>query len=110
MVLCGGKCKENFVLRMLFVSVAVSLQCDKIFGLDSPLCKKLPVFTSVQEETLATLNLVKVAVVSVFGLCGKVLVAGGYRDDICEKVPEASLVSNRTNSTWLQDGPTAGQG
>lgn len=64
---------------MLFVPVAVSLQCGKIFELDSALCKGLPVSSSAQEETLATLNLVKVAVVSIFGLCGKVLVAGGLQ-------------------------------
>lgn len=79
MVLCGGKCKDNFVLTMLFVPVTVSVQCGKIFELGSALCKRLPVSTSAQEDTLTTMNLVKVAVVSVFGLSGKVLVAGIYR-------------------------------
>lgn len=106
-------CSNNFrtiVQTILFVPVAVSLQCAKILELDSALCEGLPVSTSAQKETLATLNLVKVAVISVFALCSKVLVAGGYRGDSCENVQEASLMSDRAHSRWLQHGPTAGQG
>jgi len=47
----------------------------------------------------------------VFGLCDKVLVAGGgYTGGFCEKLPEASPMSDRANDSWLQDGPAAGQG
>jgi len=39
---------------------------------------------------------------SVVGLCGKVLVAGGYkRGGFCEKLQEASPMSNRANASWL---------
>ncbi|GAB0207921.1 interleukin-15 [Grus japonensis] len=45
------------------------------------------------------------------GLRGKVLVAGGiYRGGFCEKLLEASPVSDRANASRLQDGPTTGQG
>lgn len=35
------------------------------------------------------------------GLCGQVLVVGGF----FEKLPEISSVSDRANVSWLQDGP-----
>jgi len=48
---------------------------------------------------------------SVVGLCGKVFVVGrGYRVGFCEKLLEASPVSDRANASWPQDRPTAGQG
>ena len=47
---------------------------------------------------------------TVLGLCGKVFVAGGHRGGFCEKLLEASPMSDRANDSWLQDGPTAGQG
>ncbi|PKU45848.1 rna-directed dna polymerase from mobile element jockey-like [Limosa lapponica baueri] len=43
-------------------------------------------------------------------LCGKVLVAVGYRGGFCEKLLEASSMSDRVNARWLQNGPAAGQG
>ena len=46
----------------------------------------------------------------VLDLRGKVLVAGGYRGGFCEKLLGASHMSNRTNTSQLQDRPTAGQG
>ncbi|KAK4824797.1 hypothetical protein QYF61_019465 [Mycteria americana] len=46
----------------------------------------------------------------VLGLHGKVLVVGGYRGGFCEKLLEASPMSDRANAGWLQDGPTTGQG
>jgi len=46
----------------------------------------------------------------VLGLRGKVFVVGSYRGDFCEKLPEASPMSNRANTNQLQDGPAAGQG
>ena len=47
---------------------------------------------------------------TVLGLRGKVLVAGGYRGGFCEKLLEASSMSDRANAIWLQDGPATGQG
>jgi len=45
------------------------------------------------------------------GLHGKILVAGGIQGGgFCEKLLEASPVSDRANASQLQDGPTAGQG
>ena len=44
------------------------------------------------------------------GLCGKILVAGGYMGGFCEKLLEASPVSDRANASRLQEGPAAGQG
>ncbi|GAB0181127.1 mitochondrial enolase superfamily member 1 [Grus japonensis] len=44
------------------------------------------------------------------GLHGKVLVAGGYRGGFCEKLLEASPVSDRANASQVQDGPAVGQG
>ncbi|GAB0206293.1 hypothetical protein GRJ2_003094900 [Grus japonensis] len=35
---------------------------------------------------------------------------GGYRGGFCEKLLEASPLSDRANASRLQDGPTAGQG
>ena len=46
----------------------------------------------------------------VLGLCGKVLVVGGYRGGFCEKLPEASPMSDGANTSRLQDRPIAGQG
>ena len=46
----------------------------------------------------------------VLGLRGEILVAGGYRCGFCEKLLEASPVSDRANASLLQDGPAAGQG
>jgi len=44
-------------------------------------------------------------------LHGKVLVlGGGYRGGFCEKLPEASPMSDKASASQLQDGPTAGQG
>jgi len=37
----------------------------------------------------------------IMGLCGKVLVAGGYRDGFCEKLREASPMSDKTSASWL---------
>lgn len=45
-----------------------------------------------------------------FGFCDKALVAGGSRSGVCEKVPEASPVSDRANASQLQDRAAAGQG
>ena len=36
--------------------------------------------------------------------------AGGYRDGICEKLLEASSVSDRVSVSRSQDGPVAGKG
>ena len=35
---------------------------------------------------------------------------GGYRGGSCEKLLEASFMSNRANASQLQDRPTTGQG
>ncbi|KAJ7412423.1 hypothetical protein BTVI_46489 [Pitangus sulphuratus] len=35
---------------------------------------------------------------------------GDYRGGFCEKLQEASPMSDRANASWLQDGPTLGQG
>lgn len=35
---------------------------------------------------------------------------GGYRDVFCGELPEAFPMSDRANSSWLQDGPVPGQG
>lgn len=35
---------------------------------------------------------------------------GGYRGGFSEKLPEAFPLPDRANASWLQDGPTAGQG
>jgi len=35
---------------------------------------------------------------------------GGDRGGFCEKLLEASPVSNTASASWLQDGPTVGQG
>ena len=44
------------------------------------------------------------------GLGGKVLVAGGdYRGGFCEKLWEASPLSDKASASRLQDGPAAGQ-
>jgi len=44
-------------------------------------------------------------------LRGKVLVRrGGCRGSLCEKLLEASPISNRASSSQLQEGPAAGQG
>ena len=43
----------------------------------------------------------------VLGLCGS---GGGYRGGFCEKLLEASPMSDRANTSQLQDGPAAGQG
>jgi len=43
------------------------------------------------------------------GLCGKALVAGGYRGGFCEKLREASPMSDKASASWLEDGPAAGQ-
>lgn len=50
------------------------------------------------------------SLVSVLDLCEKGFVAGDDRDGFCEKLPEASLTSNRGNAGQIQDGPTTGQG
>jgi len=47
---------------------------------------------------------------SVLGLHGKVLVVGGYKGGFCEKLPEASTMSNRADVSRLRYGPAAGQG
>jgi len=47
---------------------------------------------------------------TVLDLHGKVLVARGYRGGFCEKLLEASPMSDRANASRLQDGPAAGQG
>jgi len=47
--------------------------------------------------------------ISVLGLHGEVWVVGYYRGGFCEKLLEASPMSNRANASWLQDGPTTGQ-
>jgi len=45
------------------------------------------------------------------GLRGQVVVVkGGYRGGFCEKLLEASPVSDRASASQLQDGPAAGQG
>ena len=44
------------------------------------------------------------------GLRGKVLVAGGYRGGFCEKLREASPMSDQASASRFQDGPAAGQG
>lgn len=46
----------------------------------------------------------------VFQVGGKGFVLGDYRSGICEKMPEASPMSNRAKTSELQDGPTNGQG
>ena len=47
----------------------------------------------------------------ILGLCGNVLVVGGgYRGGFCEKLPEASPISDGANASRLQVRPTAGQG
>jgi len=46
----------------------------------------------------------------VLGLRGEVLVAGDYRGGFCEKLLEASPMSDAASASRLQDGPTAGQG
>ena len=52
-----------------------------------------------------------IVVPPVLGLCGKVLVAGGgYRGGCCEKLLEASPMSDKVNASGFQDGPTASQG
>jgi len=45
------------------------------------------------------------------GLRGKVLVAGAAacRAGFCKKMPEAIPMSDGASSSWLQDGPAAGQ-
>ena len=49
--------------------------------------------------------------VGVLGLHGKVLLAGaGYRGGFCEKLLEASPVSDRANASRLQDEPATSQG
>lgn len=59
MVLRVGKCKDGFVVPVLFMPVAVSLQSRQILKLVSAPCKGLPVSTSAQEQPLATANLEK---------------------------------------------------
>jgi len=44
------------------------------------------------------------------GLHGKVLVAGAYRGGFCEKLREASPMSDEASASLLEDGPTTGQG
>ena len=41
---------------------------------------------------------------------GYILVVGGYKDGFCEKLLEASPVSDRASASQLQEGPTAGKG
>jgi len=49
--------------------------------------------------------------ISVVGLCGKVLVTGGLQGGgFCEKLLEASSLSDRASASQLQDRPAAGQG
>jgi len=48
--------------------------------------------------------------VNVVGLCGKVLVVGDYRGGCCEKLREASPISDKASVSRLQDRPTTGQG
>jgi len=43
-------------------------------------------------------------------LCGKDLVAGGYRGGFCEKLSEASPLSDKASASSLKEGPTAAQG
>lgn len=45
---------------------------------------------------------------SVLGLFGKGLVAGDYRGGFCEKLPEASPVSDRANATGSRTDPPLG--
>lgn len=58
-VLCVGTYEDSFVLTVLFLPVAVPLQCGQILRLDSAPCKGLPVSTSAQEQPLDTLNFEK---------------------------------------------------
>lgn len=46
----------------------------------------------------------------VLGLSGKVFLGGSCRDDFCEKLAEASPVSDGASAGWLHDGPATGQG
>ena len=39
--------------------------------------------------------------ISVMGLRGKALVAGGCRGDFCEKLQEASPLSDKASGRWL---------
>ena len=38
---------------------------------------------------------------SVMGWCGKISLAGGYRGDFCEKLREASPMSDKASASWL---------
>lgn len=53
----------------------------------------------------ALLDLLQFLVVFLVSLCGKVLVAWSHRVGFYEKLPEASMVSDRANTSWLQAGP-----
>lgn len=43
-------------------------------------------------------------------LCGKILTAGGLPGWLLREAVEDSLMSDRTNDSCFQDGPTTGQG
>jgi len=47
---------------------------------------------------------------NVFGLHGKIFVAGSYGGGFCEKMLEALPMADRAKASWLQDRPATGQG
>ena len=71
----------------------------------------IKIFQSISYPHLGTPTMGVGHTVAVLGLRGKVLVAGGgYRGGFCEKLLEASPMSDKVNASGFQDGPTAGQG
>ena len=47
---------------------------------------------------------------NVFGLHGKIFVAGSYGGGFCKKMLEALPMADRAKASWLQDRPATGQG
>jgi len=76
-----------------------------------PCCKRGALgSTTVNSFNPGTTRSLEITSNSVVGLHGKVLVAGSTRGGFCEKLLEASPMSDRANASQHEDGPTAGQG
>jgi len=59
--------------------------------------------SSNQAQLMSLISLNKNSSTAVSGFCGKVLVVGGYRGGFCEKLREASPMSDRASASQLQD-------